>query len=73
MGTATSEEAFYEKDSRQIVLTGNPVGKFLMKDQLVEIPGGVEKITYDLKEKTIYVESSEQEQAELSISGKGKR
>ncbi|MFC1841314.1 hypothetical protein ACFL1N_17225, partial [Thermodesulfobacteriota bacterium] len=62
----------YERDSRQIILTGNPVGKFIMSDQLVEIPGGVEKIIYDLKEKTISVESSENEQAELSISGKEK-
>lgn len=72
MGNASAENALYERDTRQVVLTGNPVGKFFMDNRFYEIPGGVEKIIYDLKEETILVESSEDDQAELSISGKEK-
>jgi len=70
MGNAAAEDAVYERDSRQIVLTGNPVGKFYMDDRQYEIPPGVEQIIYDLKEEAILVESSKDEQAGLIISGK---
>lgn len=72
MGNASAEDAVYQRNTRQVVLTGNPVGKFHMDDRFYEIPGGVEKIIYDLREETILVESSEDTQAELNISGKEK-
>lgn len=70
MGNAAAEDAVYERTTRQIVLTGNPVGKFYMDDRQYEIPPGVEQIIYDLKDEAILVESSKEEQAGLIISGK---
>lgn len=70
MGNAEAEDAVYERGTRQIILTGNPVGKFYMDGRKYEIPPGVEQIIYDLKEETILVESSKDEQAGLIISGK---